>query len=92
MKGIKNPKIWFEFKDSFKKKYPQITATKGVIKLTVEVNVAPVSFINLKKINPPIAVLRIPNTIPKIILWLVGDAFIGSSKRKTNGSNIIQAK
>ena len=63
-----------------------------MIKLTVEVNAAPVSFINLKKIKPPIAVLSIPNTIPKIILWLVGDALIGSSKIKTRGSNIIQAK
>jgi hypothetical protein len=41
---------------------------KGTIKLTVEVNAAPDNLINLKKINPPIAVLRIPKTIPNIIL------------------------
>ena len=56
------------FRDSLKKTYPQIIAMKGTIKLTVEVNAAPDNLINLKKINPPIAVLRIPKTIPNIIL------------------------
>ena len=44
-----------------------MTATKGVIKLTVEVNAAPVNLINLKKINPPIAVFNTPKIIPNIV-------------------------
>ena len=55
---------------------------KGTIKFTVEVNAAPVNLINLKKINPPIAVLRIPKTIPNIILWLVADVFKGFQRSK----------
>ena len=43
-------------------------ATKGVKKFTVEVKAAPVNLINLKKMRPPIAVLRTPKIIAKIML------------------------
>ena len=87
-----NPIIWFEFKDSFKNIKPQIIATNGVIKFTVEVNAAPDNLINLKKINPPIAVLRIPKIMPKKILWFVGELFKGSSKITTKNIKIKKAK
>ena len=63
-----------------------------MIKFTVEVKAAPDNLINLKNINPPIAVLRIPKIIPKIILWFVADVFNGSLKIKTRGIYIKNAK
>tara|TARA_B100001765_G_scaffold174431_1_gene117262 strand:+ start:229 stop:504 length:276 start_codon:yes stop_codon:yes gene_type:complete len=72
--------------------YPQIIATKGVIKLTVEVKEAPDSLINLKNKKPPIAVFKIPKIRTKNKLWFEGYKLKGFSKRKAKGTRIKKAK